>query len=87
MKYGETYTLKYISKENGKILFDIIDEDANNMVLDGTMEDLNKILHYSNDLTIKMDFNALQESIFNNPIVFICKRKKPKNMNELDFVL
>ena len=87
MKYGENYTLKYISKENGKILFDVVDEMGNNRVLDGTMQDLRKILHYSNDLTIELPFKSLQDAIFNNPIVFIAKRKPLKSMDELDFNL
>lgn len=87
MKYGENYTLKYISKENGKILFDVVDEMGNNRVLDGTMQDLRRILYFSKDLTIEMSFKSLQDAIFNNPIVFIAKRKPIKNMDELDFNL
>ena len=87
MKYGENYTLKYISRENGKLQFDVIDEMGNNRVLDGTMQDLAKILYFSNDLNIGMPFNALQDSIFNNPIVFIAKRKPIESMDELDFDL
>lgn len=85
MKYGENYTLKYISKENGKILFDVMDEKGNNRVLDGTMQDLRRILHYSNDLTIEMSFKSLQDAIFNSPIVFIAKRRKLQTMDDLDF--
>lgn len=85
MKYGENYTLKYISKENGKLLFDVVDEMGNNRVLDGTMQDLRKILHYSNDLTIEIPFKTLQDAIFNNPIVFIAKRRKLQTMDDLDF--
>ena len=87
MKYGETYTLKYISKENGKIQFDMIDEMGNNRVLDGTMQDLRRILYFSKDLNIEMPFKTLQESIFQCPIVFIAKRKPLKSMDELDFNL
>ena len=87
MKYGENYTLKYISNENGKILFDVVDEMGNNRVLDGTMQDLKRILYFSNDLTIEMSFKSLQDAIFNNPIVFIAKRKPLKSMDELDFNL
>ena len=85
MKYGENYTLKYISKENGKILFDVVDEMGNNRVLDGTMQDLRKILYFSNDLTIELPFKSLQDAIFNKPIVFIAKRRKLQTMDDLDF--
>ena len=87
MKYGENYTLKYVSKENGKLLFDIVDEDGKSMVLDGTMEDLARILNYSNDFTIEMSFSSLQHSILNSPVVFIAKRKAPTSMSDLDFNL
>lgn len=87
MKYGENFTLKYISKENGKILFDVIDGMGNNLLLKGSMNDLKKILYYSDDLSVDMDFNALQNGIFINPILFIAKRRKLTDMNELDFNL
>lgn len=87
MKYGENYTLKYISKENGKLLFDIVDEDGKTMVLKGTMKDLEKILYYNDDFTIEMSFNSLQHSILNNPIVFVAKRKDLQSMDDLDFNL
>lgn len=87
MNYGNTYTLKYISKNGNRILFDIIDENQTNMVLDGTMNDLKNVLYYSDGLDAESDFNALQESIFNNPVTFIAKRKPLKHLNELDFNL
>lgn len=87
MKYGENYTLKYISKENGELLFDVIDETGENIVLNGTMQDLKKILYFSNGLTIELPFKSLQDAIFNSPIVFIAKRKPIKRMDELDFNL
>lgn len=87
MRYGNNYTLKYIQKENNRIIFDILDESGNNIVLKGDMKDLKNILYYSDNLTPEMDFNSLQDAIFNNPIVFIAKRKPLKSMNELDFNL
>lgn len=87
MGYGNNYTLKYIQKENNRIIFDILDESGNNIVLNGDMKDLKNILYYSDNLTPEMDFNSLQDAIFNNPIVFIAKRKPLKSMNELDFNL
>lgn len=86
MSYDENYTLHYVYEKDGKLLFDVIDGNANNMVLSGSMEDLQKILKYS-DLSIDMPFETLQDSIFNNPIAFIAKRKPLKNINELDFTL
>ena len=85
--YGENFTLKYISEENGKLLFDVIDENGNNMVLDGSMQDLNNVLKYSDGLSVEMSFKSLQDSIFDNPIPFIAKRKQLKSMDELDFNL
>ena len=87
MRYGKNYTLKYISKENGKLLFDVIDETGTNLVLDGTMQDLKRILYFSDDLTIEMSFKSLQDSILKKPVPFIAKRRKLKCMNELDFNL
>lgn len=87
MKYGENFTLKYISEEKGKLLFDVIDENGNNMVLEGGMKDLNNVLKYSDGLSVEMPFKLLQDVIFANPIPFIAKRKSLKNMDELDFNL
>ena len=84
--YGENYTLQYVCKKDGKLLFDVIDGNSNNMVLNGSNEDLQKILKYS-DLSGDMPFETLQDSIFNNPIAFIAKRKPLTNINELDFNL
>ena len=87
MKYGNNYVLNYISKENGELLFDVIDETGESRVLNGSMQDLERILKYSNGLTSEMPFKSLQDTIFNNPIVFIAKRKPLKSMDELDFNL
>ena len=88
MKYGDgNFVLKYVSKEDGKLFFDILDEKGKSMVLEGTMEDLEKILNYSNDFTIHMAFSSLQESICNSPVVFVAKRKAPQSMSDLDFNL
>ena len=85
--YGENFTLKYISEENGKLLFDVIDEMGNNLVLEGSVKDLNNVLKYSDGLSVDMPFKALQDSIFNKPIPFLAKRKTLKNMDQLDFNL
>lgn len=87
MKYGENYTLKYISKENGKILFDVVDEMGNNRVLDGTMQDLRRILYFSNDLSLEDDIKTIQDSLISNPVVFLARRKPLENMSELNFAL
>lgn len=86
--YGNNYVLKYVQMEkNGKIIFDVIDENGHNMVIDGTMQDLKRILKFSNDLTPEDDIKTIQDSLISNPIVFIAKRKPLKNLDELDFNL
>ena len=87
MRYGQNYTLKYISKEKSKIVFDVIDENGTNLVLMGTMQDLQNVLKFSASLSADMDFNALQDAILKNPVPFIAKRRKLKSMDELDFNL
>ena len=50
MKYGNNYTLNYIQKKkNGGVKFDIIDEEGFSRIVDGTMEDLKKILYFSHE--------------------------------------
>ena len=87
MNYGVNFTLKYISEEKGKLLFDVIDENGKNLVLEGSMQDLNNVLKYSDGLSVEMPFKLLQDSIFNKPILFLARRKSLKNMDELDFNL
>ncbi len=84
--YGNNYVLKYVQMEkNGKIIFDVIDEMGFNRVVDGKMQDLKRILKFSNDLTPEDDIRTIQDSLIQNPIIFIAKRKPLKNMDELDF--
>ena len=86
--YGNNYVLKYVQMEkNGKIIFDVIDEMGFNRVVDGKMQDLKRILKFSNDLTPEDDIRTIQDSLIQNPIIFIAKRKPLKNMDELDFNL
>ena len=86
-KYGNNYTLTYISEEKGKLLFDVIDESGKNLLLEGTMQDLNNIIKFSDGLSVEMPFKSLQDAIFNKPIPFLARRKPLKNMDDLDFNL
>lgn len=90
MLYGDgNYILNYVEKDNkGGLLFTITDPQENMCVVDGNMDDLNKILHYAPSIDREnMDFESLQICIAKFPIVFVAKRRKLQTMDDLDFNL